>query len=266
MLFPLGHSKPVSRRHAWRRPRAVLATVALGTAALGRVQPSPVDPGKDWNYPYTPGDLPTLDWAATPPDPRQRFQGQTLDLSYFEVASLMQKRMSGRDNPEKISATAAQIIRLCHLLDFQPSFILALIEHESSFKPQVTSPAGAIGLMQLLPATARIVGQDLGISVPAGGANLKDPVVNVTLGMHYLAQLHDDFKTLASTLAAYNLGPARWLKYLSQPGNKRPQSVAKYVALIQRTTERIQAEARHGGPGRVLAQLPASRQPGLRSL
>jgi soluble lytic murein transglycosylase-like protein len=161
-------------------------------------------------------------------------------MSHPEVEALLTARMVRFENPEKVRATASQIIRLCHLLGFQPSFILAVIEHESSFKSHIVSPAGAIGLMQLLPATARIVGSQIGIDVPHGGPNLKDPVVNVTLGMHYLAQLQDDFKTPASTLAAYNLGPQRWVQYLEKPARDRPRSVAKYVSLIERTSKEMQ--------------------------
>ncbi|NDD92306.1 hypothetical protein EBZ37_09500 [bacterium] len=234
MLFSFDKDRPRPlRRHA-----AFGTILLLGLVHTARFEPSGESDPQSWNLSAQP-NLPTLNWAATPPAPQNRFKARSLDMSYAEVLALMEKRMGQRESAEAIRSTAAQIVRLCYLLGFQPSFILAIIEHESSFKAGVVSSAGAIGLMQLLPATARIVGQNLGIEVPRGGANLKDPVINVTLGMHYLAQLQDDFKTLASTLAAYNLGPARWQQYLQQPGSTRPKSVARYVALIEKTTRLI---------------------------
>ncbi|MBU6376384.1 MAG: transglycosylase SLT domain-containing protein [Bdellovibrionales bacterium] len=183
-------------------------------------------------------------WAATTSATQSHFDSRSLDMSYAEVLALMEKRMGQRVSTEAIRNTAAQIVRLSYLLGFQPSFILAIIEHESSFRADVISRAGAIGLMQLLPATARVVGRDLKIEVPRGGANLKDPVINVTLGMHYLAQLRDEFQSLASTLAAYNLGPVRWQQVLQQPNVARPKSITRYVEEIERTTRLIR-EAGH---------------------
>ena len=183
-------------------------------------------------------------WAATPTTPLDPFDSRSLDMSYAEVLALMERRMGQQVGPEAIRNTAAQIVRLSYLLDFQPSFVLAIIEHESSFRSAVISRAGAIGLMQLLPATARVVGKNIGIEVPRGGANLKDPVINITLGMHYLAQLRDNFKSLASALAAYNFGPVRWQKVLEQPNSDRPKSVTQYVEEIERTTRLIR-EAGH---------------------
>jgi soluble lytic murein transglycosylase len=194
-----------------------------------------------WNYQEAQATPEALAWAETPAPRVERLQRQPLDMNYREVAQFLNQRMRRYSSASSIEATANQIIRLCHLLGFQPSLVLAVIEHESSFRPHAISPMGAIGLMQLLPATARIVGAPIGIEVPYGGANLKDPLVNVTLGMHYLAQLHDDFKTLASTLAAYNLGPERWKNYLMQSGSRRPKTVGKYVALIERSTKRIRS-------------------------
>jgi soluble lytic murein transglycosylase-like protein len=239
MIFLSVESKPLS----FRRRVALAGVMILGAVAIAPSE-HPSEGSQDWSIRATPKTLPHLDWAATPPAPQNRLQKEPLDMSYPEVEALLLQRMGRHEKPEQIRATANQIIRLSHLLGFQPSFVLAVIEHESSFKSRIVSPAGAIGLMQLLPATARVVGSQMGITVPYGGANLKDPVVNVTLGMHYLAQLHDDFKTPASTLAAYNLGPQRWVEFLARPGNDRPRTVAKYVALIERTSKQMREAGR----------------------
>jgi len=245
----------VESRSPSRRRRLTLAGVlVLGALTAGTARPLSPD-SAEWDLGATPRNLPTLDWAATPPSLPHELSRQPLDMGYPEVAALLKDRMGRQERPEKIRATANQIVRLCHLLGFQPSFILAVIEHESTFRSRIESPAGAVGLMQLLPATARVVGSRLGIAVPPGGPNLKDPVVNVTLGIHYLAELRQDFKTLASTLAAYNLGPAQWARHLSRPGGQRPQSVAKYVALIERTTTEIREAGRSAWKPRLAARL-----------
>jgi hypothetical protein len=236
-----------------------LGVVALGTTIAVPTTPTSPNQPQDWNTQHTPSNLPTLDWAATPPAPEKRLNPQPLDMSYPEVAALLERRMGRYESSARIRATASQLFRLCYLLGFQPSFVLAVIEHESSFRPRIVSPAGAVGLMQLLPATARIVGKQLNIAVPPGGPNLMDPVVSVTLGMHYLAQLQDDFKTPASTLAAYNMGPQRWVEYLSRPEMKRPRTVAKYVALIERSMAQIREEGKLAWKPRLASASPEIR-------
>ncbi len=96
-----------------------------------------------------------------------------------------------------------------------PGLALALMRQESSFDPAVVSPAGAHGLMQLMPATARTLspGQiDL--------AALSDPAINMELGTRYLAGLLDRFHgRVPYAVAAYNAGPNRVQKWLTRNGD-----------------------------------------------
>jgi len=86
-----------------------------------------------------------------------------------------------------------------------PALLAAVIYQESRFRADARSASGAIGLMQILPATAR------GIAVRTGGtrfrvADLYDPELNVRYGAWYLRHLLDRYGDERTALAAYNAG------------------------------------------------------------
>jgi len=98
---------------------------------------------------------------------------------------------------------------------------LALTRQESGFNAAAVSSSGALGLMQLLPATARDVAGKL--SVPFVQDKLtSDPAYNVTLGSEYLAQMLKRFGgSYEIALAAYNAGPNRVARWLDKMGDPR---------------------------------------------
>lgn len=101
------------------------------------------------------------------------------------------------------------------------ALVLATIRQESAFEPQAISRAGARGMMQLMPATARAVARSLGLA-HNDSKLLDDPPYNVELGRTYLARLigeHDGSYVLA--LAAYNAGPARVRQWIREHGDPR---------------------------------------------
>jgi soluble lytic murein transglycosylase-like protein len=96
------------------------------------------------------------------------------------------------------------------------ALVLAIARQESAFNPRAKSPAGATGLMQLMPRTAKAMGAK---------GNLTDPQVNLELGQRYVRRLLDD-DTIKSNLlflaASYNSGPgnvARWLQTIHHNGD-----------------------------------------------
>lgn len=101
-----------------------------------------------------------------------------------------------------------------------PAYVMAIIRTESLFQPAVHSPANAVGLMQLLPATARQVARKIGAPRPSI-RDLEQPENNVPLGTGYLREQLDRFdNNLALASAAYNAGPhrvSRWLKEIETP-------------------------------------------------
>jgi soluble lytic murein transglycosylase len=101
-----------------------------------------------------------------------------------------------------------------------PWWVLGLIRQESRFIPDIRSSVGATGLMQIMPATGKMLAKEAGIKNTQRLA-LSDVNLNIQLGTKYLRQLHDKFDgsaVLAS--AAYNAGPsraARWRSALPKP-------------------------------------------------
>ena len=94
-----------------------------------------------------------------------------------------------------------------------PYLIISLIRQESLFDTRARSSAAALGLMQLLPSTARRVGAQIGFTVPSEQA-LFDPEVNLSLGTQYLKDLLERYSNnWFKAIAAYNAGEAavdRW--------------------------------------------------------
>ncbi|WP_210529230.1 transglycosylase SLT domain-containing protein [Rubellimicrobium arenae] len=101
---------------------------------------------------------------------------------------------------------------------------LSIARRESEFNAGVASPVGAQGLMQLMPATAREVAGQLGMSYSR--ARLTDWKYNAALGTRYLATLEEMFGTSPVLIAAgYNAGPGRPRQWMSQRGDIRDADV-----------------------------------------
>ncbi|WP_407494046.1 lytic transglycosylase domain-containing protein [Pseudooceanicola sp. MF1-13] len=98
---------------------------------------------------------------------------------------------------------------------------LAIARRESEFDPGVTSPVGARGLMQLMPATAREMARKIGDADDVAG-RLGDWDYNAKLGSAYLAQLVDQFSgNVLMISAGYNAGPSRPERWAQQFGDPR---------------------------------------------
>jgi soluble lytic murein transglycosylase len=95
-----------------------------------------------------------------------------------------------------------------------PYLVAAVINVESGFRANATSPAGAIGLMQLLPKTATAVAAHLGLAKRMDATTLKVPADNIRVGTAYLGELLRQYKgDERLALAAYNAGMSnaeRW--------------------------------------------------------
>ena len=103
--------------------------------------------------------------------------------------------------------------------------VLAVIRQESAFDTKAISPAGARGLMQLLPRTARRVAKNLKLRYSRRRLTT-DPAYNLTLGQAYLASLIDAFDgSYVLALAGYNAGPTRARQWVRANGDPRDRGV-----------------------------------------
>jgi len=103
----------------------------------------------------------------------------------------------------------AHTLAAAHNVGLDPTLVYGLIRQESRFIQDVRSSAGAAGLMQLMPATARYVARREGLSDYAH-TRITEPSLNLQLGTHYLRYVLDKFDGLpVLATAAYNAGPSR---------------------------------------------------------
>ncbi|MEC9431329.1 MAG: lytic transglycosylase domain-containing protein [Pseudomonadota bacterium] len=101
-----------------------------------------------------------------------------------------------------------------------PSLALSIARQESEMNPEAISHAGARGLMQLMPGTAKLVAKRLGIGYDLG-ALTRDWRYNARLGTDYLAGLVDEFGSLPMAAAGYNAGPNRVRQWIERYGDPR---------------------------------------------
>jgi soluble lytic murein transglycosylase len=120
--------------------------------------------------------------------------------------------------------------------DLDPALLAAVIYRESKFDAGARSSEGAIGLMQLLPNTAR------GIALNTGGSkfrvpDLYDPEINVRYGSFYLRRLLNKYGDERLALAAYNAGQANVDRWLATAGEIEFAETRSYVDDVLETRD-----------------------------
>ncbi|MEV8467360.1 lytic transglycosylase domain-containing protein [Fluviibacterium sp. DFM31] len=137
---------------------------------------------------------------------RAAADGHTLNRSYFPMFAIS---VAGRPGVE-------------------PELALAIARRESEFNPVVVSPAGARGLMQVMPGTAKDIAAEVGLPYSLGRLTA-DPSYNARLGTAYLSKLKGRFGVNDALVAVgYNAGPARppqWIKRYGDPRSSQVDAV-----------------------------------------
>jgi len=119
-----------------------------------------------------------------------------------------------------IAAYDAAISQAASRYSIPHALVRAVIVAESNFNPDAVSPAGAVGLMQIMPDTARL------LSV----SDRRDPLQSIEGGTRYLRILANQFDgDLVRTIAAYNAGPGAVRKYDGIPPFKETRGYVKRV-------------------------------------
>ena len=139
------------------------------------------------------------------------------------------------------------------------SVILALIRQESEFDTSANSKVGAKGLMQIMPATARLLSKVTNTDFSREKLT-KDKDYNLALGSYYISDLDDSFGSHYLAFAAYNAGPHRvekWIKTYGDPRRKQIDAI-DFIELIpfhetrnyvQRVSENINVYEYLSDPG-----------------
>ncbi|MBS2032307.1 MAG: lytic transglycosylase domain-containing protein [Deltaproteobacteria bacterium] len=150
------------------------------------------------------------------------------------IAKAMALRHTGLAPRDEIRL-AATIVREAHSQGLDPRLVAAVVEVESGFDRFAISPVGALGLMQLMPATANA------LSPGDGASRLFELEGNVALGCRYLATLVREFGGVDRALLAYNMGPAGARKALAGP--RARELLAGYPQQVQRARKRMMRDS-----------------------
>jgi len=109
-----------------------------------------------------------------------------------------------------------------------PSLILSMICVESAFGEKATSFRGAIGMLQIMPLTARPYFEVYGI--PYSDSALYQPSLNLKIGIKYIADITSCYPNMETSVAVYNGG--KWGTYYPDSMSKVPEETKKYVPAV----------------------------------
>jgi soluble lytic murein transglycosylase-like protein len=172
------------------------------------------DPHSIWNESMSIGQM--IEWRA---DPTEWTKDQISDLSQFILLKSQQYNIS-------------------------PVLVLSLIDVESRFRSAALSPKGAMGLMQVMPATAEFLATKDGDLNWRGPDDLNNPKVNIEYGLRYMKKLSARFKSPEHVITAYNIGPSALARKL-----KNGEVVSlDYYQKVMEAMQGYKASAKNSAP------------------
>ena len=222
---------------------AVLASPVSARSPICDVSPAPIQ-----DRPGAPEDVATL--IARLEEREAELRALRAELSLRDESALHEEAealgivdaVKASRLPERQQRRiAVAIVREARLHGLDPLLVVAVIRTESAFDSYAVSPAGAMGLMQVMPATGRWLverrGEKLGRTT-----HLFDPELNIELGTSYLAELIEQFGSVDEALVAYNAGPNAAKKILRQRSS-RARFMAGYPRKVLREFSKLRKEA-----------------------
>lgn len=144
-------------------------------------------------------------------------------LRILEAVEAMQSNLT----PDEEVHLTHQVLYYSEEHKVDPLLVLAVINSESDFSAKAVSPMGAMGIMQVMPATARFITEQRGWNWP-GESRLFDPSFNIRLATSYLSDLLQKFGSVEEALIAYNCGEGT-MQQLRASGLPLPRSYARGV-------------------------------------
>jgi len=150
----------------------------------------------------------------------QGFDGQVKDLPGTSQVNGYLKPQAPPTKGDNIGSLENVIYSMAQKYGVDPTLIQQVVKAESGFNSKATSPAGAMGLMQLMPGTAASYGVN----------NVYDATQNLDGGTHFLKDLLDRFQgNIPLSLAAYNAGPGAVDKYHGVPPYMETQAYVQKI-------------------------------------
>ena len=173
-------------------------------------------------------------------DPGTAFGGYTsLSVSNAEYAAQAAKSLGlNSAQTSMLNKSIDLITERAKALNLNRDAVLALITAESSWNPGNVSPAGAVGLMQLMPGTAKGIGEAIGVDYEKAISGQKGWNENILIGTQYLANITEQRSGLNAVLAEYN-GGDKGAKYYERTGKFFTETAA-FVPTVRGLMEDIQ--------------------------
>ena len=150
---------------------------------------------------YPPASDATLD--------RMAHETSTAGPSAVEFVEARFHQHHARLSPQESRDVSETIVRESQDNQVPWDLVLAVIQTESGYFNFAVSHVGALGLMQIMPATGAHLAAKQDLPWKGAETTLFEPVENVQMGVRYLSELHDRYDDWDRALAAYNWGPGR---------------------------------------------------------